>query len=211
MAPAFISMLAAQWFVRSSYAKWSRVQPRSRMTGAEAAKRLMQSGGLYCIQIERVGGKLSDYYDPRTKVLRLSQGVYNSDSVAALAITAHELGHAMQDKESYAPLRLRVALVPAVNIGFNLGWIFIIIGIIINITALSWLGLIIFSGGAAFALATLSVELNASVRAKTLLVNAGIILGEDEQRGVNAVLNAAALTNVRRRPRQGSFAVVLLR
>jgi hypothetical protein len=143
-----------------------------------------------------VAGNLSDHYDPRTKVLRLSRGVYSSNSVAALAIAAHELGHAMQDKEAYFPLRLRGALVPAVNIGSYLGWIFIIIGLILNWTGLAWLGVMIFSAGAVFALATLPVEFNASARAKKLLVQAGLITSPEEQRGVNAVLNAAALTYV---------------
>ncbi len=196
MAPAFIVMLAAQWYVRSAYSKWSQVPARSRMTGAEAAARLARSGGLTDISIEGVSGKLSDHYDPRTKVLRLSQGVARGTSVAALAIAAHEMGHALQDKDSYLPLRFRAALVPAVNIGSNLGWILILIGLFLQITSLAWLGVFVFSGGAVFALATLPVELDASARAKRLLVNAGLIVGEEERRGVNAVLNAAALTYI---------------
>jgi hypothetical protein len=116
--------------------------------------------------------------------------------VASLAIAAHELGHAMQDSENYFPLRLRGALVPAVNIGSNLGWILIMAGLLLNFTGLAWLGVIVFSAGAVFALATLPVEFDASARAKRLLADSGIIVGEDEQRGVNAVLNAAALTYV---------------
>ncbi len=196
MLPAILLMLAAQWYVRSAYAKWSRVPARSGFTGAQAAQRLMQSAGLYDVQLEGVPGNMTDHYDPRNKVLRLSPGVARGQSVAALAIAAHELGHAMQDKEGYLPLRLRGALVPAVNIGSYLGWIFILIGLLINATGLAMLGLIIFSGGAVFALATLPVEFNASARAKRLLVNSGLIRGEDELRGVNAVLNAAALTYV---------------
>lgn len=196
MLPAFILMLAAQWYVRSAYSKWSKIPVRSRISGAEAAQRLMQYAGLYGVKIEGVQGEVTDHYDPRTKALRLSRGVYGSNSVASLAIAAHELGHALQDKEEYAPLRLRSALVPAVNIGSYLGWIFIIVGLLINFTSLAWLGVLVFAGGAVFALATLPVEFNASSRAKKLLVHAGLIQTAEEERGVNAVLNAAALTYV---------------
>ena len=196
MLPAFIIMLITQWYVSSSYRKWSKIPNRNRLSGAEAAQRLIRNGGLHDVQIEGVAGNLTDHYDPRQKVLRLSQGVYQGQSVAAVAIAAHELGHAMQDREDYFPLRLRAALVPAVNIGSMLGWILIFIGLLIQSTGLAGLGLIIFAGGALFALATLPVELNASARAKRLLSETGLILGEDEQRGVNQVLNAAALTYV---------------
>lgn len=196
MLPAFIIMMVAQWYVSSSYRKWSQVPNRNRLSGAEAASRLIRNGGLSDVQIEGVAGNLTDHYDPRQKVLRLSQGVYQSRSVAAMAIAAHELGHAVQDHEDYFPLRFRAALVPAVNIGSTLGWILILIGMIIQSTSLAGLGLIIFAGGALFALATLPVELNASARAKRLLAETGLIVGEDEQRGVNQVLNAAALTYV---------------
>ena len=196
MLPAILLMMAVQFYVRSAYQKWSRVPARSRLSGAQAAQRLIQRGGLYQVSIEGVAGNLTDHYDPRTKILRLSQGVYQSSSVASLAIAAHELGHAMQDQEAYFPLRLRAALVPAVNIGSYLGWIFIILGFLLRFQELAWLGVIIFAGGALFALATIPVELNASARAKRLLVESGIIIGDDEQRGVNNVLNAAALTYV---------------
>lgn len=196
MLPAFILMLVTQWYVSSSYRKWSKVPNRNRLSGAEAAQRLIRNSGLYDVQIEGVAGNLTDHYDPRQKVLRLSQGVYQGQSVAAVAIAAHELGHAMQDHEDYFPLRIRAALVPAVNIGSMLGWVLIFIGLLIQSTGLSALGLIIFAGGALFALATLPVELNASARAKRLLAETGLITGEDEQRGVNQVLNAAALTYV---------------
>jgi Zn-dependent membrane protease YugP len=196
MAPAFILMALASWYVRSAYNKWSRVQSSSRLTGAQAAQRLVSTGALYGVRIEGVGGNLSDHYDPRTKTLRLSQGVANNASVAAVAIAAHELGHAMQDAEDYLPLRFRAALVPMVNIGSWLGWILIMIGLVLNMLNLAWLGVLVFSGGALFALATLPVELNASARAKQLLYETGIIHTEEERRGVNNVLNAAALTYV---------------
>lgn len=196
MLPAMILMMVVQFYVQSAYKKWSKVPARSHMTGSEAAQRLIQRGALYDVRIEGVAGNLTDHYDPRSKVLRLSQGVYQNSSVAALAIAAHELGHAMQDKEDYFPLRFRAALVPAVNIGSYLGWILIFIGLLLGFTQLAILGVVIFSLGALFALATIPVELNASARAKRLLLESGVIVGDDEMRGVNNVLNAAALTYV---------------
>jgi Zn-dependent membrane protease YugP len=196
MAPAFILMIAAQFYVNTTYKKWSQVQVRSRISGAEAAERLIRYGGLHEVQVQGVRGNLTDHYDPRKKILRLSEGVYQGNSVASLAIAAHELGHAVQDKDEYFPLRFRAMLVPVVNIGSYLGWILIMIGLLLRLTDLAWLGVAVFSGGAIFALATLPVEINASVRAKALLTNSGLIIGEEEQRGVNAVLNAAALTYI---------------
>ncbi|MBU0512430.1 MAG: zinc metallopeptidase [Chloroflexi bacterium] len=196
MAPAFILMMLAQLYVSSTYRKWSRVPARSRMSGAQTAERLIRHGNLYGVQVQGVRGKLTDHYDPRTKVLRLSQGVYRDASVASLAIAAHELGHAMQDQDAYFPLRFRAMLVPVVNIGSYLGWIFIMLGLFLRLTDLAWLGVLVFSGGTLFALATLPVELDASARAKRLLSDSGLIVGDDERRGVNAVLNAAALTYV---------------
>jgi hypothetical protein len=168
----------------------------SRVSGAEAAQRLIRYGGMYNVEIQPVRGNLTDHYDPRKKVLRLSEGVYRGGSVASLAIAAHELGHALQDQEGYAPLKFRSFLVPAVNIGSYLGWILIMIGLFLGLTNLAWVGVAVFSGGVIFALATIPVEFNASARAKELLATSGLIVGEDEKRGVNAVLNAAALTYI---------------
>lgn len=196
MLPAFLLMMLTQWYVNSAYKKWSQVPSRSRLTGAEVASKLIRSGGLYDVKIEQIGGRLSDHYDPRSKILRLSPDVARGNSIASLAIAAHELGHAMQDQEQYFPLKFRAAIVPVVNIGSYLGWAFIFLGIFIGITSLAWLGVAIFSGGALFALATLPVELNASARAKTLLSDSGFIVDAEERRGVNIVLNAAALTYV---------------
>ncbi|MBC8331592.1 MAG: zinc metallopeptidase [Anaerolineae bacterium] len=196
MAPAFILTMLAQLYVNSSYKKWGRVQASSGLSGADAAQRLTRSAGLYNVKIEGIRGKLTDHYDPRSKVLRLSEGVYGGNSVASLAIAAHELGHAIQDQDEYFPLRLRAMIVPAVNIGSYLGWILIMLGLFLQMVNLAWLGVIVFSGGALFALVTLPVELNASARAKAMLTNSGLIRTEEEQRGVNAVLNAAALTYV---------------
>jgi uncharacterized protein len=196
MIPAFILMGLTSWYVKSSYNKWSRVPAQSRLTGAQAAQRLISTGGMYGVQVQGVAGNLTDHYDPRNKTLFLSPGVANGASVASVAIAAHELGHAMQDAEGYFPLRFRAALVPIVNIGSNLGWILIMIGLFLRFTQLAWLGVLVFAGGAVFSLATLPVEFNASARAKQLLVQTGIIQTDEEQRGVNAVLNAAALTYV---------------
>lgn len=195
MVPAFLLMMLAQWYVNSAYSRWSRIAARSGLTGAQAAQKLAQRGGLN-VAIEQVAGRMSDHYDPRSKTLRLSQGVAQSTSVAALAIAAHELGHAIQDREDYAPLRLRAALVPMVNMGSWLGWILLMIGFALNFTELAWLGVIVFAGGAVFALATLPVEFDASARARRLLSDAGIITTQEEHTGVNKVLNAAALTYV---------------
>ena len=196
MAPGFLLVMFASWYVNSAYSKWGRVGVRSRLTGSQAAERLIARGNLAGVQIQTIGGNLTDNYDPRDKVLHLSQGVAGNASVAAVAVAAHELGHAMQDADDYFPLRFRAALVPAVNIGSWLGWIMIFAGLLLRLTNLAWLGVLVFSGGAIFALATLPVELNASARAKRLLAETGIIMGEDEQNGVNSVLNAAALTYV---------------
>jgi uncharacterized protein len=196
MIPAFILMGLTSWYVRSSYGTWSRIPANSGLTGAQVAQRLISASGLYGVQVHEIGGEITDNYDPSTKSLNLSSGVARSASVAALAIAAHELGHAMQDAQDYFPMRLRSALVPAVNIGSNLGWILIVAGLLLQITQLAWLGVLVFAGGALFALATLPVELDASSRAKRMLADSGLIVGAEEQRGVNTVLNAAALTYV---------------
>jgi len=196
MIPALALMGFASWYVRHAYSKWSQVRATSGLTGHQAAQRLISTGNLYGVQVQGTAGQLSDHYDPRNKTLFLSEGVAHSPSVAAVAISAHELGHALQDAEEYFPMKIRSMLVPAVNIGSNLGWILIMIGLVLRMTELAWIGILVFSGGALFALATLPVEFNASARAKQLLYETGIIQTEEERRGVNQVLNAAALTYV---------------
>jgi len=202
MLPALLLMSLVSFYVRSAYSRWSKVANRSGLSGYEAARRLMATGGLYDVRIEGVAGQLTDHYDARQKVLRLSRPVAESPSVAAVAVAAHELGHALQDREGYLPLRFRAALVPLVNIGSNLGWMLILGGILLASLGyafgvnLAWLGVIAFGSGAVFALATLPVELNASARARRLLAETGIITSAEEMRGVNAVLNAAALTYI---------------
>ncbi len=196
MVPAFILMSLAQWYVNSAYKKWSKVENKAGMSGVEIARKLIEQNGLYDLELEAAQGRLGDHYDTRGKVLRLSKGVGQGRSVASAAIAAHELGHAQQDSQDYFPLRLRAALVPAVNIGSYLGWILLMIGFFFNQLGLAWLGVAVFAGGAIFAFATLPVELDASRRAKVMLSSAGIITSEDEQRGVSRVLNAAAWTYV---------------
>jgi Zn-dependent membrane protease YugP len=196
MIPAFALMGFTSWYVRHAYNKWSQVRASSGLTGHMAAQRLISTGNLYGVQVQGTAGQLSDHYDPRNKTLYLSPGVADSPSVASVAIAAHELGHAMQDAEEYFPMKIRSGLVPIVSIGSNLGWILIFIGLMLRSPNLAWIGVIVFSGGALFALATLPVEFNASARAKELLYSTGIIQSEEERRGVNQVLNAAALTYV---------------
>lgn len=196
MAPGLLLVMFTSWYVKAAYKKWSRVPASSRMNGNQAAQRLINAGGLYDVQIEGVRGEMTDHYDPRSKTLRLSQGVAQGASVASLAIAAHELGHALQDAEGYFPLQIRSAMVPMVNIGSNLGWILIMAGLLLNWINVAWLGVAFFAGGALFALMTLPVEFNASARAKRLLAETGIIQTGEERRGVNNVLNAAALTYV---------------
>lgn len=196
MIPAFILMALTSWYVKAAYNKWSRVVAGSRFSGYEATRRLIASGGLHGVKIQGTPGEMTDHYDPRDKTVYLSQGVANSPSVASLAIAAHELGHAQQDAEGYFPLKFRGTLVPLVNIGSNLGWILILIGLILQWTQLAWIGVLVFSGGALFALVTLPVEFDASARARRMLAESGIIQTDAEMRGVSNVLNAAALTYV---------------
>jgi hypothetical protein len=166
------------------------------MSGEAAAQRLLTQASLNGVTVAAAHGTLSDHYDPRDKTLHLSRGVASEPSVASLAITAHEIGHAMQDHEGYMPLRFRSAIVPAVSIGSNLGWILLIIGVVLRSFQLASLGLLVFSGGAIFALATLPVELNASARARRLLSDSGLLYSDAERGGVNSMLNAAAFTYV---------------
>lgn len=194
--PGFLLVMLAQFLVSSTYRKWSQVRNRYGMTGEDAARRLLNYGGLNDVAVEGIGGQLSDHYDPRTKTLRLSQGVAKGESIAAIAVAAHEIGHALQDKQGYLPLRFRAAIVPAASVGSWLGYIMIIAGLLLGFSGLAWLGILFFSASALFALATLPVELNASVRARQLLSQAGIVYADDETRGVSAVLNAAAFTYV---------------
>ncbi|MCB2210237.1 zinc metallopeptidase [bacterium] len=196
MLPAFIIGLIAQLMVRGSFSRWSQVPNRTGLSGTQVAQRLADHMGLYGMQLKGTPGQLTDHYDPRSNTLSLSRDIAQGNSVAAMAITAHELGHAQQDQEEYLPMKIRSTLVPVVNFGTKAGWIMIFLGLILQISNLAWLGVFAFSAGAVFSIATLPVELNASKRARQLLQTNGMITTEEEQRGVNQVLNAAALTYI---------------
>lgn len=196
MAPALLFVWIAKMRVDSTYRKWGNIPNSLRLRGADTAARLLRYAGLSDVRLEGIRGELTDHYDPQNNVLRLSDGVGNGASVASLAITAHEIGHALQDRDGYAPLRLRSAIVPAVSIGSNLGWILIFVGLFLRIVEVSWLGVLFFAAGAVFAIITLPVEFNASGRAMVLLTESGLITSEEERRGAKSVLDAAALTYV---------------
>lgn len=192
---ALISLFA-QFLVNSRFSKYSRVRSRSGMTGAQAAERILQSQGIYDVAIQRVSGKLTDHYDPRNKTLNLSDAVYASTSVAAVGVAAHECGHAIQHARGYALLSFRSALVPVANIGSQLSWLFIILGIFFGGShTLIMIGILMFSAAVLFQLVTLPVEFNASGRALKLLSETGI-LQKDEVSDTRKVLSAAALTYV---------------
>ena len=192
---ALISLFA-QFLVNSRFSKYSRVRSRSGMTGAQAAEHILQSQGIYDVAIQRVSGKLTDHYDPRNKTLNLSDAVCASTSVAAVGVAAHECGHAIQHARGYAPLSFRSALVPVANIGSQLSWLFIILGIFFGGShTLIMIGILMFSAAVLFQLVTLPVEFNASGRALKLLSETGI-LQKDEVSDTRKVLSAAALTYV---------------
>lgn len=192
--PGLLLGFYAQSRVRSSFDKYSRVRSATGITGAQAARRILDANGLQNVAVERVNGFLSDHYDPRGKVLRLSQQVYETPSLAAVGVAAHEAGHAIQDQKRYAPLQLRSALVPGVQIGGWVGPLIFFAGLFFN-TTIAWIGLGVFALTVVFALVTLPVEFDASRRAKQLLTTTGI-LAPQELQGVNRVLDAAALTYV---------------
>ncbi len=195
MAPALLLMLFAQWRVQSAFGKYRQIPNRQGLTGAQVARLILDANGLYDVPVELTPGELSDHYDPRRRVLRLSMPVYGGRSVAALGIAAHEAGHAIQHKVGYVPLQLRSALVPAATLGSNIGWIMILAGIVIGATGLAWLGIAFFSAGTLFALVTLPVEFNASSRAMQMLTTLGLVDRTEYQQN-REVLNAAALTYI---------------
>ncbi|MCB0150923.1 MAG: zinc metallopeptidase, partial [Caldilineaceae bacterium] len=194
--PPLLLGLWAQFRVQSAFRNYSKVRTGNGLTGAQAARAILDANGLQTVTVERVGGSLTDHYDPRGKVLRLSESVYATPSVAAVGVAAHEAGHALQDKQHYGPLRLRSAIVPAVNIGSWLGPIIFMVGFFMSGAAgdtIALIGLLFFAMTAIFALVTLPVEFNASKRAKQQLASTGL-LSPQEIGGVDKVLDAAALT-----------------
>lgn len=198
--PGLILVLWAQSRVRGSYAKFSKVRNAVNMTGAQVARRILDANGLYNVPVEHTRGELTDHYDPGKRALFLSDGVYGTPSIAAMGIAAHEVGHAIQHAKAYAPLQMRTAIVPAVNIGSSLGIFVLIAGIILQVTGLAWLGVGLFALSTIFALITLPVEFDASRRAKEALTNLGLVDGGlqrgEEGSGVATVLNSAAWTYV---------------
>lgn len=192
--PALLLGLWAQFKVQSAFAKYSRVGSTVGLTGAEIARRMLDMSGLYNVQVEMTQGMLSDHYDPTSRTLRLSPDVYRGPSLAAAGIAAHEAGHALQHQDNYVPMYIRSAIVPTVQIGSWLGPILFIVGLFIW-EQLAWIGVILFAATAVFAIVTLPVEFNASRRAKEWLANSGVLY-QNEMQGVNAVLDAAALTYV---------------
>ncbi|MBI4330817.1 MAG: zinc metallopeptidase [Chloroflexi bacterium] len=194
-APALLLVIYAQFKVRSTYGKYSKVRSYRGTTGAEVARMLLRSNNLTHVDVEMTKGELTDHYDPTKKVLRLSEGVYASPSVAAVGIVAHEVGHAVQDAVGYAPLKIRAALVPAANIGSSIApWIFLI-GLIAASFKIVVAAIVLFSAAVLFTLVTLPVEFNASRRALAMLKSGGLVSIE-ENAGARAVLSAAALTYV---------------
>lgn len=188
--------LAASAGVKSTYATYSKIRSARGITGAQAAETILHGAGIYNVQIRHIAGSLTDNYDPRNKTLNLSDSTMNSTSVAAIGVAAHECGHAIQDAKNYAPLKIRGAIVPAVQIGSTLSWPIIFIGIILswNQTLIS-IGILLFCLVVAFQLITLPVEFNASNRALSILETSGL-LGSEELGGARKVLRAAALTYV---------------
>ncbi|MBW9156355.1 zinc metallopeptidase [Clostridium tagluense] len=195
LLPAIIISALAQFKIKASFSKYSKVNSANGYTGAQVARMLLDDGGLFDIPVEIVGGKLTDHYDPSKRVMRLSQEVYNGTSVAAIGVAAHETGHAIQDKENYAPLKIRNAIVPVVNFSSNASWLLFLMGIILSVPSLVNIGIVLFSGVVVFQLITLPVEFNASSRALAILESRSILYG-DEIKGAKSVLSAAAMTYV---------------
>lgn len=193
--PGLILGIWAQMKVKSTYAEYSRIPTRQGYSAATVVDDLLRRNGNNRVSIGRVSGELTDYYNPSNETLNLSEGVYGSSSIAALGIAAHEAGHAMQKKEGYAPLKLRTAIVPAVNICSGLSTPLFFLGLLFAWDKLTTLGIILFAASTVFALVTLPVEFNASRRAVAMLTDGGYVSGEEE-RGVRKVLTAAALTYV---------------
>ncbi len=191
---AIISMIASAR-VKSTYAKYGKVRSHSGMTATDAARMILDNAGLRHVRIERVSGDLTDHYSPKEQVLRLSDTTINSGSIAAIGVAAHECGHAIQHSQHYAPLSIRNAIVPVVNLGSTLSWPMILLGLIFGFTGFFKVGILLFSFSLIFQIITLPVEFNASSRAIAILENSGMLY-EDELKGARKVLSAAAMTYV---------------
>lgn len=193
--PAVLLSLWAQTRVTSTFEKYSKYSTHSRITGSEVARKILNENGLSHIAIERVNGKLTDHYDPKNNVIRLSEDVYDSTSVASIGVAAHEAGHAVQYGEHYLPIKIRNTILPVANLGSNLAVPLAILGFILSYEPLVSFGILLFGAVVLFQVVTLPVEFNASARAVKILSNSGIIYDEEEK-GVKKVLGAAALTYV---------------
>jgi Zn-dependent membrane protease YugP len=187
--------LFVQMYLRSTYSKFLKVGTSSGFTGAQAARRILDQNGLYDVSVEEVRGHLSDHYDPRSRSVRLSSANYHGTSIASVSVAIHEVGHCLQHKAGYVPLRVRHALVPVANIGSNVSFILILIGILLSQPNFLLLGIIAMAAAVLFQVVTLPVEFNASSRALNVMISSGLIRNEEEYRA-KKVLNAAALTYV---------------
>lgn len=195
LIPAIIISFWAQNKINSTYNKYSQVRTMNGYTGKEIARMMLDDAGLYDVRIEVINSKLGDHYDPSSRILRLSPEVYSGGSISSAGIAAHEVGHAIQHKERYAPLTIRNSIVPVVNFGSGISWILFFIGIVLGFKGLTWLGIILFSTVVIFQLITLPVEFDASTRALNILKSRGILYG-DETKNAQKVLDAAAMTYV---------------
>ena len=196
LIPALILSMWAQFRVSSTFSRFSKVRASSGMTATQMAEQLLHAEGVYDVSVERTRGNLTDHYDPKNMVLRLSDSTANSTSVAALGVAAHEAGHVLQHRDGYAPLMLRTAAVPVVNIGSNLSWPLFVAGLIFSWEPLLYAGIALFALAVLFALITLPVEFNASKRALAALETNGYLQPGEEMRGAKKVLSAAAMTYV---------------
>ena len=196
LIPALILSMWAQFRVSSTFNRFSKVRASSGMTATQMAEQLLHAEGVYDVSVERTRGNLTDHYDPKNMVLRLSDSTANSTSVAALGVAAHEAGHVLQHRDGYAPLMLRTAAVPVVNIGSNLSWPLFLVGLIFSWEPLLYAGIALFALAVLFALITLPVEFNASKRALAALETTGYLQPGEEMRGAKKVLSAAAMTYV---------------
>ncbi|MFB3908609.1 MAG: zinc metallopeptidase [Candidatus Eisenbacteria bacterium] len=195
VGPAFLLSIIAQIWVKSAFSRFSKVGLRTGMSGAEAASRILQRAGVN-VRVERVGGFLSDHYDPRTRVLRLSPDVYEGRSLASVGVAAHEAGHALQHATGYALLQFRTAIVPVTQIGSQLAFPLLFIGLIFQSLGLVYAGILLFSFAVLFQIVTLPVEIDASRRALQLVRSEGIVVSDEESSGARKVLTAAAMTYI---------------
>jgi Zn-dependent membrane protease YugP len=193
--PAMILAFIAQGMVSSAYGRFSKVSTRRGTTGYEVARRILDMNGLYDVKVVEIGGKLSDHYDPRRRVVRLSSGIFRGSSIASVSVAAHECGHALQHAKGYVPLTFRSLLAPVVSVTQNFVWVLVVLGVLFSSTGLIDLGIVFFLGVILFQMVTLPVEFNASNRAIRLLGDLNVLY-EDEVPGARKMLNAAALTYV---------------